>query len=94
MIDEKISRSTIAIFGRASKLTARGLAYALGEAARKIRKAQAPQGKQTVKQLLRHGGEASPRAVSLLARTEIAMVLREISSSIIQTPPFLRLWPV
>ena len=55
MIDEEISRSTIAISVRASKLTARGLAYALGEAARKIRKAQAPQGKQTVKQLLRHG---------------------------------------
>ncbi len=48
MIDEEISRSTIAISVRASKLTARGLAYALGEAARKIRKAQAPQGKQTV----------------------------------------------
>ena len=59
MIDEEISRSTIAISVRASKLTARGLAYALGEAAKKIRKSQAPQGKQTVKQLLRHGGEAS-----------------------------------
>lgn len=63
MIDEEISRSTIAISVRASKLTARGLAYVLGAAARKIRKAQragqAPQGKQSVKQLLRHGGEAS-----------------------------------
>ena len=59
MIDEEISRSTIAISVRASKLTARGLAYALGEAAKKIRKSQVPQGKQTVKQLLRHGGEAS-----------------------------------
>ena len=48
MIDEEISRSTIAISVRASKLTARGLAYALGEAAKKIRKSQAPQGKQTV----------------------------------------------
>ena len=35
MIDEEISRSTIAISVRASKLTARGLAYALGEAAHK-----------------------------------------------------------
>ena len=52
MIDEEISRSTIAISVRASKLTARGLAYALGEAAKKIRKSQAPQGKQTVKQLI------------------------------------------
>lgn len=68
MIDEEISRSTIAISVRASKLTARGLAYALGEAARKIRKAQAPQGKQTVKQLLRHGGEAS--AIDLPGRAK------------------------
>lgn len=61
MIDEEISRSTIAISVRASKLTARSLAYVLGVAARKIRQVhhQAPQGKQSVKQLLRHGGEAS-----------------------------------
>ena len=68
MIDEEISRSTIAISVRASKLTARGLAYALGEAAKKIRKSQAPQGKQTVKQLLRHGGEAS--AIDLPGRVK------------------------
>jgi hypothetical protein len=68
MIDEEISRSTIAISVRASKLTARGLAYALGEAAKKIRKSQAPQGKQTVKQLLRHGGEAS--AIDLPGRAK------------------------
>lgn len=68
MIDEEISRSTIAISVRASKLTARGLAYTLGEAAKKIRKSQAPQGKQTVKQLLRHGGEAS--AIDLPGRAK------------------------
>ena len=68
MIDEEISRSTIAISVRASKLTARGLAYALGEAAKKIRKSQAPQGKQTVKELLRHGGEAS--AIDLPGRAK------------------------
>lgn len=68
MIDEEISRSTIAISVRASKLTAWGLAYALGEAAKKIRKSQAPQGKQTVKQLLRHGGEAS--AIDLPGRAK------------------------
>lgn len=68
MIDEEISRSTIAISVRASKLTARGLAYALGEAAKKIRKSQAPQGKQTVKQLLRHGREAS--AIDLPGRAK------------------------
>ena len=68
MIDEEISRSTIAISVRASKLTARGLAYALGEAAKKIRKSQVPQGKQAVKQLLRHGGEAS--AIDLPGRAK------------------------
>ena len=68
MIDEEISRSTIAISVRASKLTARGLVYALGEAVKKIRKSQAPQGKQTVKQLLRHGGEAS--AIDLPGRVK------------------------
>ena len=68
MIDEEISRNTIAISVRASKLTTRGLAYALGEAAKKIRKSQAPQGKQTVKQLLRHGGEAS--AIDLPGRVK------------------------
>ena len=68
MIDEEISRSTIAISVRASKLTARGLAYALGEAAKKIRKSRAPQGKQTVKQLLRHGGETS--AIDLPGRAK------------------------
>ncbi len=68
MIDEEISRSTIAISIRASKLTARGLAYALGEAAKKIRKSQAPQGKQTVKQLLRQVGETS--AIDLPGRAK------------------------
>ena len=68
MIDEEISRRTSAGCVRASKLTARGLAYALGEAAKKIRKTQAPQGKQTVKQLLRHGGEAS--AIDLPGRAK------------------------
>lgn len=68
MIDEEISRSTIAISVRASKLTARGLAYALGEAAKKIRKSQAPHGKQTVKQLLRQVGETS--AIDLPGRAK------------------------
>ena len=58
-----MSRSTIAITVRAGQLTARGLAYVLGAAARKIRKAQragqAPQGKQSARKLLRHGGDTS-----------------------------------
>lgn len=59
MIDEEVSRSSIAITVRASKLTARGLAYVLGAAARQIRKAQAPQGKQSARRLMRHGGNTS-----------------------------------
>ena len=59
MIDEEVSRSSIAITVRASKLTARGLAYVLGAAARQIRKAQAPQGKQSARRLMRHGGDTS-----------------------------------
>lgn len=68
MIDEEISRSTIAISLRASKLTARALAYALNEAARKIQHRQPPQGKQSVKQLLEHGGETS--AIDLPGRVK------------------------
>lgn len=63
MIDEEVSRSAIAITVRASKLTARGLAYVLGAVGRKIarehRKAQAPQGKQSARRLMRHGGDTS-----------------------------------
>lgn len=59
MIDEEVSRSSIAITVRASKLTARGLAYVLGAAARQICKAQAPQGKQSARRLMRHGGDTS-----------------------------------
>lgn len=59
MIDEEVARSSIAITVRASKLTARGLAYVLGAAARQIRKAQAPQGKQSARRLMRHGGDTS-----------------------------------
>ena len=44
---------------RASKLTARGLAYVLGAVGRKIRKAyrehQTPHGRQSVKKLMGHG---------------------------------------
>lgn len=63
MIDEEISRSSIAITVRASKLTARGLAYVLAATARKIRKAQregkTPHGKQSARKLMRHGGDTS-----------------------------------
>ena len=59
LIDEEISRSSIAISVRASKLTARGLAYMLRAAGRQIakrhKKAQRPHGRQSVKKLMAHG---------------------------------------
>ena len=59
LVDEDISRRTIAVSIKASKLTARGLAYVLGAIARKIgkhhRAKQTPHGRQTVGQLMGHG---------------------------------------
>lgn len=59
LVDEDISRRTIAVSIKASKLTARGLAYVLGAIARKIgkhhRAKQTPHGRQTVRQLMGHG---------------------------------------
>lgn len=63
MVDEDVSRRTIAVYIKAGKLAARGLAYALGAVGRKIakeyRKAQAPQGKQSARKLLRQAGDTS-----------------------------------
>ncbi|WP_346026724.1 PcfB family protein [Beduinella massiliensis] len=63
LVSDEISRSAIAITVRASKLTAQGLAYVLGAAARKIRKAQraaqTPQGKQSVRKLMGQVGDTS-----------------------------------
>ena len=59
LVDEDVSRRTIAVSIKASKLTARGLAYVLGGLGRKIKKAhrarQTPHGKQTVRQLMGQG---------------------------------------
>ena len=59
MIDEDVSRRTIALSMRTGKLTARGLAYALRAAGRKIQKEyrahQTPHGRQSVKKLMAHG---------------------------------------
>lgn len=56
MNNEDVSRRSIAVTLKASKLTARVLALALQEAGRKIQKAQrahqTPQGKQSVEKLL------------------------------------------
>ena len=59
MINEDVSRRTIALSIRTGKLTARTLAYALQAAGRKIQKErqahQTPHGRQSVKQLMAHG---------------------------------------
>lgn len=59
LIDEDVSRRTIAVSIKASKLTARGLAYVLQAVGRKIAKhhraKQTPHGRQTVGQLMGHG---------------------------------------
>ena len=68
LVDEDISRRTIAISVKASKLTARGLAYVVRAVGRKIAKAhrakQMPHGKQTVKKLMAHGTSTSSRELS------------------------------
>lgn len=59
MIDEDVSRRTIALSIRTGKLSARVLAYALRAAGRKIQKErrahQPPHGRQSVKKLMAHG---------------------------------------
>lgn len=59
MIDEDVSRRTIALSMRTGKLTTRVLAYALRAAGRKIQKErrahQTPHGRQSVKKLMAHG---------------------------------------
>ena len=59
MIDEDVSRRTIALSIRSGKLTARTLAYALRAVGRKIQKEhrahQTPHGRQSVKKLMAHG---------------------------------------
>ena len=63
LVDEDISRRTIALTIKASKLTARGLAYVLRAVGRKIAKhhraKQTPHGRQTVGQLMGHGAATS-----------------------------------
>ena len=59
LIDEDVSRRTIAVSIKATKLTGRVLAQACLAVGRKIRKTyrarQTPHGKQTVRQLMGHG---------------------------------------
>jgi hypothetical protein len=57
-LQEQIDREAVAVVLKASKLTAKGLAKALAVIVRKIQKehqkAQMPQGKQSVKKLMKH----------------------------------------
>ena len=59
MVDEDISRRTIALSIQTGKLTARALAWALRAAGRKIQKERqthkTPHGRQSVKQLMKQG---------------------------------------
>ena len=61
LVDEDVSRRSIAVTVKATKLSARALAYVLAAVGRKIikeyRKAQTPQGKQSVKRLMGHTGD-------------------------------------
>lgn len=63
MVDEDVSRRTVALSINAGKLTARTLAHALQSAGRKIaqerRAHKTPHGKQTVAQLMAHGEATS-----------------------------------
>ena len=63
LAEEEVSRRTIAVTMKASKLTAQALAYALRGVGHKIQKAhqgkQAPHGRQSVKQLMAHGAATS-----------------------------------
>lgn len=63
LVDEEVSRRTIAVYAKAGKLTLRGLAHILRAASRKIRAVyrnhRTPHGRQTVRQLMRHGEATS-----------------------------------
>ena len=63
LIDEDVSRRTIAVSIKATKLTGRVLAQACLAVGRKIKKAhrarQTPHGKQSVRKLMGHGGDTN-----------------------------------
>jgi len=76
LVDEDISRRTIALSIRTGKLTARTLAWALRAAGRKIQKGtrKTPHGRQSVKKLMGHGENVnsieveSPKLFDRMAR--------------------------
>ena len=72
MIDEDVSRRTIALTVKASRLTARGLAYILRavgrQSAKRHRAKQTPHGRQSVKKLMAHG--AATNSIELAGAPE------------------------
>lgn len=59
MVDEDISRRSIAITVKTAKLSARALAYVLASVGKKLSKHELPHGKMSVKKLMSHGTAAS-----------------------------------
>ena len=59
MVDEDISRRSIAITVKTAKLSAKALAYVLVNIGRKLSKHELPHGKMSVKKLMSHGTAAS-----------------------------------
>ena len=79
LIDEDVSRRTIAVSIKATKLTGRVLAQACLAVGRKIKKAyrarQTPHGKQTVRQLMGHG--AATNSIEVESPKEFDRVARK-----------------
>lgn len=73
IVDEEVSRRAIAVSLKASRLTARSLAFVLAAIGRKIakerRKRQTPHGRQTVKKLMGHG--VSTNSIELSGDTKL-----------------------
>lgn len=73
IVDEEVSRRAIAVSLKASKLTARSLAYVLAAVGRKVakehRKRMTPHGRQTVKKLMGHG--VSTNSIELSGDTKL-----------------------
>ncbi|MBQ3211279.1 MAG: PcfB family protein [Oscillospiraceae bacterium] len=59
MVDEDISRRSIAISVKTAKLSAKALAYVFASVGRKLSKHELPHGKMSVKKLMSHGTAAS-----------------------------------
>ena len=91
LIDEDVSRRTIAVSIKATKLTGRVLAQACLAVGRKIKKAhrarQTPHGKQTVRQLMGHG--ATTNSIEVESPKDFDRVARKwnVDYAFYQTEP-------